>query len=95
MKTRQTLMASLAACTLALGLTACGGGGGSGGGTGGSSGAGTQAPATDTGTPAQAEKTPAAPGKAPPIGMQPVANTPSAQMPEHADHAPIAEPGPQ
>ncbi|RKH86695.1 DUF1565 domain-containing protein [Corallococcus sp. AB045] len=95
LKTRQTLLASLAACTLALGLTACGGGGGSGGGTGGSSGAGPQAPATNTGTPTQAEKTPTAPGKAPPIGMQPVANTPSAQMPEHADHAPIAEPGPQ
>ncbi|NNB95104.1 DUF1565 domain-containing protein [Corallococcus exiguus] len=94
LKTRHTLVASLAACTLALGLTACGGGGGSGGGTGGSSGAGTQAPATNTGTP-KVEKTPSAPGKAPPIGVQPVENTPAAQMPDHADHTPIAEPGPQ
>ncbi|NBC45423.1 DUF1565 domain-containing protein [Corallococcus exiguus] len=94
LKTRHTLVASLAACTLALGLTACGGGGGSGGGTGGSSGAGTQAPATNTGTP-KVEKAPTAPGKAPPIGVQPVENTPAAQMPDHADHTPIAEPGPQ
>ncbi|WP_043321807.1 right-handed parallel beta-helix repeat-containing protein [Corallococcus coralloides] len=95
LKTRHTLVASLAACTLALGLTACGGGGGSGGGTGGSSGGGTQAPATNTGSTPKVEKTPTAPGKAPPIGVQPVENTPAAQMPEHADHAPIAEPGPQ
>lgn len=93
MKTRHTLVASLAACTLALGLTACGGGGGAGGGTGGSSNAGGGTPAA--GTSGKVEKTPTAPGKAPPIGVQPVEDTPAAQMPAHSDHAPIAEPGPQ
>ncbi|RKG96907.1 hypothetical protein D7X32_34495, partial [Corallococcus carmarthensis] len=62
MKTRHTLVASLAACTLALGLTACGGGGGSGGGTGGSSSGGTQPPATSTGATPKVEKTPTTPG---------------------------------
>ncbi|RKG78051.1 hypothetical protein D7W79_13785 [Corallococcus exercitus] len=96
LKTRNALVASLAACTLALGLTACGGGGGSGGGTGGApSGSGSQPPATKTGATPKVEKTPTTPGQAPPIGVQPVENTPAAQMPAHADHAPIAEPGPQ
>ncbi|RKG64358.1 DUF1565 domain-containing protein, partial [Corallococcus terminator] len=40
-------------------------------------------------------KSTSAPGTAPPIGVQPVANTPAAQMPAHDDHTPIAEPGPQ
>ncbi|RKH45219.1 hypothetical protein D7Y23_26190 [Corallococcus sp. AB050B] len=101
LKTRQTLVASLAACTLMLGLPACGGGGGPGGGTGagtgGSSNAGTQAPATNAGTGGSGtvQKTNTTPGKAPPIGVQPVENTPAARMPEHADHAPLAGPGPQ
>ena len=101
MKTRQTLVASLAACTLMLGLPACGGGGGpaggTGAGTGGSSNAGTQAPATNAGTGGSGtvQKANTPPGKAPPIGVQPVENTPAARMPEHADHAPLAEPGPQ
>jgi nitrous oxidase accessory protein NosD len=84
---RNTLVASLAACTMALGLTACGGGGGnSGGGTGGS---GSTSPTPTV------EKSATVPGHAPPIGVQPVEDTPAAQMPAHADHAPIAEPGPQ
>lgn len=37
----------------------------------------------------------AAPGMEPPLGVQPVPNTPVEALPEHADHANIAEPGPQ
>ncbi|MBE4752061.1 DUF1565 domain-containing protein [Corallococcus sp. ZKHCc1 1396] len=89
---RNTLVTSLAACALALTLGACGGGSG---GSSDPSGSGpSQTPAPNAKGPT-IEKTPTAPGKAPPIGVQPVANTPAAQMPAHPDHAPIAEPGPQ
>nr|WP_235685686.1 right-handed parallel beta-helix repeat-containing protein [Corallococcus silvisoli] len=78
MTKRNTLMSSMAAWTLAFGLTACGGGsGGVGIGT------------------ANAAEAPSNPGTPPPIGVQPVEDTPAGQMPEHADHVPIAEPGPQ
>ena len=95
MTKRTPLVASLAACALALSLSACGGG------SGGSSDPGSPSSGTPAGTPAANTNRPAAgkaataPGKAPPIGVQPVADTPAAQLPEHADHAPIAEPGPQ
>ncbi|WP_199732904.1 MULTISPECIES: nitrous oxide reductase family maturation protein NosD [unclassified Corallococcus] len=92
MTKRNTLVTSLAACTLALSLSACGGGGGSGGSS--DSGGSSQTPASNANAPT-IEKSTTAPGKAPPIGVQPVPNTPAAEMPAHADHTPIAEPGPQ
>ncbi|WP_370645154.1 nitrous oxide reductase family maturation protein NosD [Corallococcus sp. EGB] len=95
MKTRPNLVASLAACTLLFGMTACGSGGGSGGGTGGSSNAGPGPQTLATATAGLGTGGSGTGGKAPPIGVQPVENTPAAQMQSHADHTPIAEPGPQ
>lgn len=97
MTTRHTLMASLAACTLALGTTACGATSSTDGGAGGSSNAGAapQTNVTATGGSGTAGQAPAASGAVPPIGVQPVEGTPVAEMPKHADHAPIAVPGPQ
>ncbi|WP_163997315.1 right-handed parallel beta-helix repeat-containing protein [Pyxidicoccus caerfyrddinensis] len=51
---------------------------------------------TEPGTPAPATPgAPTTPGMEPPLGVQPVPNTPVESLPEHADHANIAEPGPQ
>ncbi|RKH38606.1 right-handed parallel beta-helix repeat-containing protein [Corallococcus sicarius] len=91
---RNTLVTSLAACALALSLSACGGGSG-GSSDPGSTSSGNPAQTPATHNPPPSGKTASTPGKAPPIGVQPVADTPAAQLPAHADHAPLAGPGPQ
>ncbi len=88
---RMTPAARLAACLLTLGLWACGGGGGdapSGEATSGEAGretGGGTGPGTGTG----GEAGPL------PLGVQPVANTPVASIPNHPGHEPIAQPSPQ
>jgi hypothetical protein len=78
---RNILAAMTAACLLTAGLTACAQ---SGGDTAGS----TQAPTP--GAP-----TAVLPGQPAVIGVQPVPDTPVAELPAHPDHAPIAQPSPQ
>ncbi|QRK07596.1 right-handed parallel beta-helix repeat-containing protein [Archangium violaceum] len=82
---RKTPGAFLAACSLGLGLWACGGGVGPDGQPGGAG----EAPRLNT--PASITK----PGQPAPIGAQPVADTPVADLPSHEGHSPIAEPSPQ
>jgi nitrous oxidase accessory protein NosD len=85
---RKTPAALLAACSLSLGLWACGGTGS----TDGNGQPGMQDTAPRLNTPATVNK---APGEPEPIGAQPVAGTPVADLPSHEGHSPIAEPSPQ
>ncbi|HYO55514.1 right-handed parallel beta-helix repeat-containing protein [Archangium sp.] len=84
---RKTPAALLAACSLGLGLWACGGSGGAG--ADGQPGMPDNAPRLNA--PAAVTR----PGQPAPIGAQPVADTPVANLPSHEGHSPIAEPSPQ
>jgi nitrous oxidase accessory protein NosD len=86
---RKTPAALLAACSLSLGLWACGGAGSPTDGDG-------QPGFPDNAPRANAPGvTPPAPGQPAPIGAQPVADTPVADLPSHEGHSPIAQPSPQ
>ncbi len=86
---RKTPAAILAACSLAMGLWACGPG----------------APTTDGEEMGGQQELPRSavpgavaavnPGQPAPIGAQPVQDTPVASLPPHAGHEPIAQPSPQ
>ncbi|WNG58952.1 DUF1565 domain-containing protein [Archangium gephyra] len=84
---RKTPAALLAACSLGLGLWACGGSGGTD--SGGQPGMPDDAPRLNAPTAASR------PGEPAPIGAQPVENTPVADLPSHEGHSPISEPSPQ
>ncbi|MCY1077128.1 right-handed parallel beta-helix repeat-containing protein [Archangium lansingense] len=86
-KMRKTPAALLAACSLGLGLWACGGSGRTD--SDGQPGMPDNAPRLNT--PAATAR----PGEPAPIGAQPVADTPVAELPSHEGHSPIAEPSPQ
>ncbi|HEX8433872.1 right-handed parallel beta-helix repeat-containing protein [Archangium sp.] len=84
---RKTPAAILAACSLSLGLWACGGAG---------------SPSDGDGQPGFPENAPrvnapsaSKPGQPAPIGAQPVSDTPVDNLPSHEGHSPIAEPSPQ
>jgi nitrous oxidase accessory protein NosD len=84
---RKTPAARLAACLLTLGLWACGGGG--------SDAPGAEAPAGGSVTERGNTGAQTAPGEPIPLGVQPVADTPVAKLPNHPGHEPIAQPSPQ
>ncbi len=85
---RKTPAALLAACSLSLGLWACGGAGGPTDGNG-------QPGLPDNAPRLNAPGVTTAPGQPAPIGAQPVVDTPVANLPSHEGHSPIAQPSPQ
>ncbi len=84
---RKTPAALLAACSLSLGLWACGGAGSPSEGDG-QQGLPDNAPRVNATAASE-------PGQPAPIGVQPVADTPVADLPSHEGHSSIAEPSPQ